>query len=97
VLFTLNINNIFNLRNTTLLSFLYYSVQISKIWFINLDVSTHKIYIYVMCDLTVSKIHLTLILPLKYQGGRNINIINPNKVKHSSIQILNYDLNLIVQ
>ena len=50
-----------------------------------------------MCDVTVSKTHLTMLLFLKYQGGRNINIINSMILKQSSIQILKYDLSLRVQ
>ena len=50
-----------------------------------------------MCNVTVSKIYVTLLLSLKFQSGRNTHIKNPNKVKQSSIQILNYDLNLRVQ
>ena len=50
-----------------------------------------------MCDVTVSKTHLTLLLFLKYQGGININIINSKMLKQSSIQILKYDLSLRVQ
>ena len=50
-----------------------------------------------MCDVTVSKTHLTMLLFLKYQGGRNINIINSKILKQSSIQILKYDLSLRVQ
>ena len=38
-----------------------------------------------------------MLLFLKYQGGRNRNIINSKILKQSSIQILKYDLSLRVQ